>query len=56
MNTAFQTVIKKAYAAFNIRHIDQALSTMQPNGQWSKACEGGYISGHDEIRVYWTRR
>ena len=29
---------------------------MQPNVQWSKAWEGGYISGHDEIKKYWTRQ
>lgn len=51
-----QDLIKKAYAAFNARDIDKALSTMQPNVQWSKAWEGGYISGHSEIREYWTRQ
>jgi hypothetical protein len=29
---------------------------MQSTVQWSKAWEGGYISGHDEIKVYWTRQ
>ncbi len=48
--------IRKAYKAFNERNIDDALSTMQPDVQWSKAWEGGYISGHDEIRQYWTRQ
>jgi hypothetical protein len=51
-----QELIKKAYSAFNQRDIDEALSTMQPNVQWSKAWEGGYISGHDEIKKYWTRQ
>lgn len=51
-----EDVIKKAYAAFNERDIDKTLSTMQTNVQWSKAWEGGYISGHDEIREYWTRQ
>lgn len=49
-------VIKKAYSAFNERNIDNALSTMQTDVQWSKAWEGGYISGHDEIKDYWTRQ
>jgi len=49
-------VIKKAYSAFNNRDIDSALSTMQPDIQWSKAWEGGYIIGHDEIKQYWTRQ
>jgi hypothetical protein len=51
-----EDLIKKAYAAFNERDIDKALSTMQPDVQWSKAWEGGYISGHDEIKEYWTRQ
>lgn len=52
----FTDLIEKAYTAFNDRDIDMALSTMQPNVQWSKAWEGGYISGHDEIKQYWTRQ
>ena len=56
MATQFEDVIKKAYTAFNDRDIDKALSTMQPKVQWSKAWEGGYICGHDEIKQYWTRQ
>ena len=56
MTAQFKDLIKKAYSAFNERNIDTALSTMQPNVQWSKAWEGGYISGHDEIKEYWTRQ
>ena len=56
MNTTIKSTIQKAYAAFNERDIEKALSTMQPDVQWSKAWEGGYISGHDEIRKYWTRQ
>jgi hypothetical protein len=56
MSTQFRDLIKKAYAAFNERDIDKAVSAMQPHVQWSKAWEGGYISGHDEIREYWTRQ
>lgn len=56
MTAQFVDLIKKAYSAFNARDIDKALSTMQPDVQWSKAWEGGYISGHDEIKQYWTRQ
>lgn len=51
-----KNVIEKAYTAFNERNIDTALSTMEKEVQWSKAWEGGYICGHDEIRAYWTRQ
>jgi hypothetical protein len=56
MSNTSEALIKKAYASFNERDIDKALSTMQPDVQWSKAWEGGYISGHDEIKAYWTRQ
>lgn len=56
MSAPFEDLIKKAYAAFNERNIDKALDTMQPDVQWSKAWEGGYICGHDEIKAYWTRQ
>lgn len=56
MSNQLEQVIAKAYNAFNERNIDNCLSTMQEDVQWSKAWEGGYISGHDEIRQYWTRQ
>ena len=56
MNASIQDLIKKAYAAFNSRDIDTALSTFHSAVEWPKAFEGGYVSGHDEIRSYWTRQ
>ncbi len=56
MEKRTQDLIEKAYAAFNARDIDTALSTMHPEIQWPKAFEGGYVSGHNEIRAYWTRQ
>lgn len=56
MITHFENLIKKAYPAFNSRDIDTALSTFHSKVQWTKAFEGGYVSGHEEIRNYWTRQ
>ncbi|MDO9372791.1 MAG: nuclear transport factor 2 family protein [Ferruginibacter sp.] len=56
METKVLDLIKTAYAAFNSRDIDQALSTFHPEVQWPKAFEGGYVTGHEEIRKYWTRQ
>ena len=56
MTSQYKDLIKKAYSAFNERDIDKALSAMHTNVQWSKAWEGGYISGHDEIKKYWARQ
>jgi hypothetical protein len=56
MEKEIQDLFKKAYAAFNARDIDMALSTMDSDVEWPKAFEGGYVTGHDEIRKYWTRQ
>lgn len=56
MANQLENTIYKAYTAFNDRNIENALSTMQEDVQWSKAWEGGYISGHNEIKEYWTRQ
>lgn len=56
MEKQMQDLIKKIYAAFNARDIDTALSAMHPDVQWPKAFEGGYVTGHDSIREYWTRQ
>ncbi|HPN68157.1 MAG TPA: nuclear transport factor 2 family protein [Saprospiraceae bacterium] len=51
-----EELIKKAYSAFNARDIDSALSTFHPEVEWPKAFEGGYVTGHAEVRKYWTRQ
>ena len=56
MQQQTEDLIHKAYSAFNARDIDTALSTFHPEVQWPKAFEGGYVTGHDEIREYWTRQ
>lgn len=56
MSSQYDNLIDKAYTAFNARDIDTALTTMHPDVQWPKAFEGGYVSGHQEIREYWTRQ
>ena len=56
MTIKYHDLIQQAYSAFNARDIDKVLTTFHPNVQWSKAWEGGYITGHDEIRKYWVRQ
>jgi hypothetical protein len=29
---------------------------MQPDVRWSNGWEGGYITGHEAIKSYWTRQ
>ena len=54
MASKYDSIINKDYSAFNARDIDETLSVMHPEVQWSQARDGGYISGHDEIRIDWT--
>jgi hypothetical protein len=51
-----QTLMAKAYAAFNHRDMDSALALMRENVSWPKASEGGRVVGKEEIRSYWTRQ
>jgi hypothetical protein len=54
--TNTQTLIARAYSAFNHRDINSALALMSENISWPKASEGGRVMGKEEIRAYWTRQ
>jgi len=56
MNSNYEDIIKKAYIGFNDRNIDAVLALMDANVKWPKAFEGGYVTGHDAVREYWTRQ
>jgi ketosteroid isomerase-like protein len=49
-------LLRRAYAAFNARDIESALSMMHPDVEWHNGMEGGYVYGHDGVRAYWTRQ
>ena len=49
-------LLRRAYAAFNARDIDQALAVMHPDVDWPNGMEGGRELGHDAVRAYWTRQ
>ncbi len=55
MNTQHE-VIQKIYAAFNARDIPTILATFDPQVRWSRAWEGDYATGHEEVRDYWLRQ
>ena len=48
--------IADAYAAFNQRDIDRALSAMHADVEWENGREGGFVHGYDAVRSYWTRQ
>lgn len=49
-------LLRAAYAAFNARDIDAALTLMTADVIWPKAFKGGFVRGPDEIRAYWTEQ
>ncbi|RYG29167.1 MAG: nuclear transport factor 2 family protein [Chitinophagaceae bacterium] len=56
MDSRTVQLVDRAYAAFNSRDIDGALSTMSVDIEWPMAFDGGYVQGHDAVREYWTRQ
>ena len=52
----YQLMFSQLYQDFNARHIDAVLAHMHADVQWPKAFEGGYVTGHDAIRTYWTKQ
>jgi hypothetical protein len=49
-------LLRAAYAAFNARDIDAALTLMTPDVSWPRAFKGGFVRGPEEIRAYWTEQ
>ncbi len=49
-------LLRAAYAAFNSRDIDAAVSLMTPDVAWPRAFKGGVVHGPDEVRAYWTEQ
>ena len=49
-------LLRAAYAAFNARDIDKALTLMTPDVAWPRAFKGGFVRGPEEVRAYWTEQ
>jgi hypothetical protein len=56
LKSPYQDLLRNAYAAFNARNIEGVLLTLHPNVSWANGWEGGYVSGRDGVRNYWTRQ
>jgi len=55
MNTHHE-LVRKIYAAFNVRDIPTILTTFDPQVRWARAWEGDYAVGHEEVKAYWLRQ
>jgi hypothetical protein len=49
----YQSLLRQLYLDFNARRIDAVLAHMHTDVSWPNGWEGGYISGHKEVRAYW---
>jgi nuclear transport factor 2 (NTF2) superfamily protein len=49
-------MLERLYAGFNARDIDAVLERLTPDVDWPNGWEGGYLSGREEVRAYWTRQ
>ena len=56
MTEQTETLLRRAYDAFNARDIEGALALMHPDVEWPNGMEGGYVRGHEAVRAYWTRQ
>jgi hypothetical protein len=52
----FRTLLIQLYQDFNSRQIDAVLAHMHPEVRWPNGWEGGYVSGHEQVRAYWLRQ
>jgi hypothetical protein len=46
----------RIYEAFNRRDVDTVLAAMHSGVDWPNGWEGGRVTGHDEVRSYWSRQ
>ena len=53
---ADHALLASIYDAFNARQIDTVLNVLHPEVKWANGWEGGYVTGHDAVRNYWTRQ
>jgi len=48
--------LRRVYALFNARDIDNVLAAMHPDVVWANGMEGGHVHGRAEVRSYWKRQ
>ena len=51
-----ESLLRRAYAAFNARDVEAVLATMRDDVDWPNAWEGGRVRGRDAVRDYWARQ
>lgn len=52
----YPPLLRQLYQDFNARRIDAVLPHLHVDVAWPNGWEGGYVSGHDQVRAYWFRQ
>lgn len=47
---------QELYQHFNEHEIEPVIGQMTEDVKWANGMEGGYVYGHEGVRVYWTRQ
>lgn len=47
---------RNLYKHFNDRAIESVIASMDEDVQWANGMDGGYVYGHEGVRIYWTRQ
>jgi nuclear transport factor 2 (NTF2) superfamily protein len=50
------TFLSHVYERFNARDMETVLATMHEDVLWANGMDGGYVTGRDGVRQYWTRQ
>jgi ketosteroid isomerase-like protein len=47
-----EALLRRCYAAFNVRDLEGVLALMHPDVTWANGWEGGWVTGRDGVRDY----
>ena len=56
MGEARTETLRRLYAAFNARDVEQVLASLHPEVDWPDMLEGKRLHGRDAVRDYWRRQ
>jgi NAD(P)-dependent dehydrogenase (short-subunit alcohol dehydrogenase family) len=53
---AHENLVRRAYDAFNNRAIEDGIALMDPEVDWPKVPEGGFVHGQEQVRKHWREQ
>jgi NAD(P)-dependent dehydrogenase (short-subunit alcohol dehydrogenase family) len=56
LEQAHESLVRRAYHAFNSRETEAAVALMDPEIDWPNVPQGGFIHGRDRVRDHWREQ